>query len=77
MDARTVIAPLEIFRRAENRDAETAADANTRTSITSHRGFKIRLDAAFFAWTAAIVRNRCAILNDADFQTNRLESANG
>src|SRR5207302_10787067 len=35
------------------------------------------LDAAFFAWATAVVGNGCAVLDDADFQANRLESANG
>ena len=37
MHAGTVIAAFEIFRRAEDRDAETAADANAGTCITSHK----------------------------------------
>src|SRR5437588_403292 len=36
MDARTVIAAFEILGRAKDRNTEAAADANTRTSITSH-----------------------------------------
>src|ERR1035441_1259073 len=36
MHARTVIAALEVFRRAEDRNTEAAADANAGTSITSH-----------------------------------------
>jgi len=37
MHTRTVVAPLEVFRGAENGDAEAAADANAGTCITSHR----------------------------------------
>ena len=36
VNAGTVVAALKIFRRAENRHAETAADANAGTCITSH-----------------------------------------
>ena len=36
MHAGTIIAAFEIFRGAENRDAETAADANAGTCVTSH-----------------------------------------
>ena len=37
VNARAVVAAFEIFRRAENRNSETAADADTGTCITSHR----------------------------------------
>ena len=33
----TVIAALEIFGRAENRQTEPAADADAGTSVTSHK----------------------------------------
>src|SRR6185312_1359143 len=36
MNARTIIAAFQIFRGAENRSSESAADANARTCITSH-----------------------------------------
>ena len=36
VDISAVIAAFKIFRRAENRYSEPAADANTRTCITSH-----------------------------------------
>src|SRR5207247_6943724 len=36
MNTRAIIAPLQIFGRAENRHAKSAANANTWTSITSH-----------------------------------------
>ncbi len=36
MNAGAVIAALEIFRRAKNRHAEAAADANAGTCIASH-----------------------------------------
>ena len=36
MHAGAVIAPLEVFRRAKDRNTEAAADANAGTSITSH-----------------------------------------
>jgi hypothetical protein len=36
MHAGAIIAALKIFRRAENRYSEPAADANPRTCITSH-----------------------------------------
>src|SRR5881397_3228711 len=36
MHSGTVIAALQIFGRAENRNAKTPADANSRTCITSH-----------------------------------------
>ena len=36
VDAGTVVAAFKIFRRAENRDAETAADADAGTCITCH-----------------------------------------
>ena len=42
--AGAVIAALEIFRRAEDRDAEAAADANAGTSITSHC-LKLRVES--------------------------------
>src|SRR5258706_5156038 len=32
----TIITPLQVFRRAKNRDAKPAADTNARTFITSH-----------------------------------------
>src|ERR1043165_9871835 len=38
MNAGTIVTALQIFGRAENGDAESAADANGRTSITSHAG---------------------------------------
>ena len=36
MHTRAVIAPFEVFRRAKDGNAKTAADANAGTSITSH-----------------------------------------
>src|SRR5665213_379994 len=36
VDAGTVVAAFEIFRRTENRNSETAADADAGTCVTSH-----------------------------------------
>jgi hypothetical protein len=36
VDARAVIAALKVFCRSEDGQAETAADANARTCVTSH-----------------------------------------
>src|SRR4051812_3847879 len=76
MNAGTVVAAFEVFGGAKNGDAESAANANTRTSITSHNSF-LKLDATFFARAATIVRHRRAILDDADFQADGLKGADG
>src|SRR4029077_6183671 len=78
MDAGTVVAAFKIFCRAEDRNSEPAADANTGTCITSHKSvISDGLNAAFFAWATAIVRDGCHVLDRADLQTDRLERTNG
>src|SRR5262249_36614122 len=67
--ARTVIAAFQIFRGAENRNTESAADTNAGTCITSHiKIYNLRfsiddLHATLLARTAAVVRHRSYVFN--------------
>ena len=75
-----IVFPFQVFRRAKDRNAKPAANADAWTSITCHTlnlRFEIGhfcelLDAAFLAWTTAVVRDRRHVFDRSDFEADRL-----